>query len=144
MSLRFRGGEKIQRGRGIGGLLRSIGSFFKPMARALGTTAMKVARSDAGKIAGNALKEQAVQSAMNLTADAMRGNDLKDSLQKEVGAVKETVADTLDQIVKKRKAPPIKTPRPKKKKSRDLYKRLVTKVDMKKYADDKVNDILME
>ena len=144
MSLRFKGGYAIQRGRGKGGLLRAVGTFFKPMARALGTTALKVARSDAGKFVGNRLKEQALQSAMNLTADALRGNDLKESLQNEVGVVRETAADTINQISKKRKAPPIKSSHSKKKKKRGLYNKFLSKVDKKKYADGKTNDILME
>jgi hypothetical protein len=49
MSLRFRGGERLQRGRGIGGLLRLAKSVFSPMIKTIGKTAMKAVNSKAGK-----------------------------------------------------------------------------------------------
>ena len=49
MSLRFKGGNILQKGRGIGGLLRAASSLFKPLFRSVGSTALKVARSDVGK-----------------------------------------------------------------------------------------------
>ena len=33
MSLRFKGGERLQRGRGIGGLLRLVKSLFTPLVK---------------------------------------------------------------------------------------------------------------
>ena len=49
MSLRFRGGERLQRGRGIGGLLRLVKSVFAPLIRSAGKTIVKAATSDTGK-----------------------------------------------------------------------------------------------
>ena len=62
MSLRFRGGERLQRGRGIGGLLRLVKSVFSPLVK----TVAKAVKSNTGKALGNALKEQAISSAINL------------------------------------------------------------------------------
>ena len=93
MSLRFSGGYPIQRGRGIGGLLRTVASFFKPIIKTIGKTAVKAVKSDTGKMIGKTLKEQAVSSALNLTADALRGNDLKESLRHEVASTKETLGN---------------------------------------------------
>ena len=53
MSLRFRGGERLQRGRGIGDLLRLVKSVFSPLVK----TVAKAAKSNIGKALGNALKE---------------------------------------------------------------------------------------
>ena len=49
MSLRFRGGERLQRGRGIGGLLRLLKSVFSPLVKSAGKTIVKAATSDTGK-----------------------------------------------------------------------------------------------
>ena len=81
MSLRFRGGERLQRGRGIGGLLRLLKSVFSPLVKSAGKTIVKAARSNTGKMIGNALKEQAIDSAVKLGVDAMRGEDMDVSLQ---------------------------------------------------------------
>ena len=66
MSLRFRGGERLQRGRGIGGLLRLVKSVFSPLVKTVAT----VAKSTTGKEFGNALNEQAISSAINLTGES--------------------------------------------------------------------------
>ena len=49
MSIRFRGGERLQRGRGIGGLLRLVKSVFSPIVKSFGRTAMKAVTSETGK-----------------------------------------------------------------------------------------------
>ena len=52
MSIRFSGGERFQRGRGIGGLLRLAKGLFKPAIESIG----RVVRSNTGQAIGNALK----------------------------------------------------------------------------------------
>ena len=96
MSLRFRGGDKVQRGRGIGGLLRIASSIFKPLFKTVGSAALKVARSNTGKMVGNALKEQAINSGTNFVVDALRGNDLEDSVHNEVKNMRKRAADTIE------------------------------------------------
>lgn len=103
MSLRFRGGERIQRGRGIGGILRFFKSLFTPALSKLGGTVVKAAQSQAGKLAVKALKEQAIDSGMILAGDALRGNDMKESFRKQVGNARKRGATTLDKINKNRK-----------------------------------------
>ena len=49
MSIRFSWGDRFQRGRGIGGILRLAKSLFKPMMRTVG----KVVKSNTGKAIGN-------------------------------------------------------------------------------------------
>ena len=98
MSLRFRGGERLQRGRGVGGILRLVRSVFSPVLGALGRTAVKAATSGAAKTVGKALKEQALSSAVNLGIDAIRGSNLQESLDREVNSARRKAADTLDEI----------------------------------------------
>ena len=109
MSLRFKGGDLLQKGRGIGGLLRAASSLFKPFFKTVGNTALKVARSNTGKAIGKALKEQAISSAQNIALDTMRGENIKDSLRNEASNVRKRVADNVENMLntpKKRKVLP--------------------------------------
>ena len=82
MSIRFRGGERIQRGRGIGGLLRLAKGIFKPLA-----TSVKTAlTSNAAKTAGKAIANQLVESGANIATDALMGNNVNDTLKREMEA----------------------------------------------------------
>ena len=98
MSLRFRGGERLQRGRGIGGLLRLVKSVFSPLVK----TVAKAAKSNTGKALGNALKEQAISSAINLTGDVIQGNNLKESLKNELKSGRESLGSAIKGIRKRK------------------------------------------
>ena len=109
MSLRFKGGNLLQKGRGIGGLLRAASSLFKPFFKTIGGTALKVARSNTGKAIGKALKKQAISSAKNIAFDTIRGENIQDSLNNEVSNVRKRVADNVETMLntpKKRKVVP--------------------------------------
>ena len=110
MSLRFRGGERLQRGRGIGGLLRLFKSVFSPLVKSAGKTIVKAATSDTGKAVLRNIKDQAIDSAVKLTTDAMRGEDMGESLQNEMQQVKRKAADVIENVhsarKKQRKAEP--------------------------------------
>ena len=117
MSLRFKGGNLLQKGRGIGGLLRAASSLFKPFFKTVGNTALKVARSNTGKAIGKALKEQAISSAKNIAFDTIRGENIKDSLNNEVSNVRKRVADNVEDMLntpKKRRVFPKSKPKKKK------------------------------
>ena len=117
MSLRFKGGNLLQKGRGIGGLLRAASSLFKPFFKTIGGTALKVARSNTGKAIGKALKKQAISSAKNIAFDTIRGENIQDSLNNEVSNVRKRVADNVEDMLntpKKRKV--VSKSKPKKKK----------------------------
>ena len=103
MSLRFVGGERIQRGRGLGGLLRMIKSIFTPVLKSVGKNVVKAATSNTAKSIAKTLGEQAIESGINLATDALRGNDLKESASNEFNAFKNTTADTLQTLKRKRK-----------------------------------------
>ena len=110
MSLRFRGGERLQRGRGIGGLLRLFKSVFSPLVKSAGKTIVKAATSDTGKAVLRNIKDQAIESAVKLTTDAIRGEDMGESLQNEIQQVKRKAADVIEDVhsarKKQRKAEP--------------------------------------
>ena len=103
MSLRFRGGERLQRGRGIGGLLRLFKSVFSPLVKSAGKTIVKAATSDTGKAVLRNIKDQAIDSAVKLTADAIRGEDMGESLQNEIQEVKRKAADVIEEVHSTRK-----------------------------------------
>jgi len=113
MSLRFRGGERLQRGRGIGGLLRLLKSVFSPLVKSAGKTIVKAATSDTGKAVLRNIKDQAIDSAVKLTADAVRGEDMNVSLQNEMQQVKRKAADVIENVHSARKKQCKAVPKPK-------------------------------
>ena len=124
MSLKFVGGERIQRGRGLGGLLRMFKSLFSPVLKSVGKNVVRAATSNTAKSIAKTLGEQAIESGLNLATDALRGNNLKESANNEITALKSTAANSLDRIKRKRKSQEgqgIKMGK-KMKKSRTVYK----------------------
>ena len=81
----FHGGERIQRGRGIGGLFRIASKLFKPLASLAG----QAVKSPAGKKIVNAVKNQAIDSSINLAKDLASGKSVRESLKDEFENVKE-------------------------------------------------------
>ena len=104
MGIQFYGGERIQKGRGIGGLLRLLKSVFMPAVKSVGKTVLRAAKSDTGKMIGRALKEQAIESGINLATSDLRGENLKDAAETELQTSKDTAAKTLERIQNKRKS----------------------------------------
>jgi len=98
MMVRFKGGELLQHGRGIGGLLRLVKSVFKPLVRTAGKTIVKAAKSNVGKQVLKNLKDQAIESGVHLTSAAMRGDDMGEALNNEIQTVKRKAADTVEQV----------------------------------------------
>ena len=114
MSLRFRGGEKLQRGRGIGGLLRLAKNVFSPIVKSIGKTAIQAATSKAGKKAMGAIKDQAVNSALNMVSDAISGNSLRESAKTQFRLGKQAIETIVKKQIEDVQAPLME----KKKKSR--------------------------
>ena len=112
MSLRFRGGERLQRGRGIGGLLRLAKGLFSPLAK----TIKKAVTSNTGKAIGKAVKNQLVESGANIASDVLMGNDIKESMQREVQNARQNAAIGIQQIKRKNINKPVQQPPSKKKK----------------------------
>ena len=103
MSLRFKGGERLQRGRGIGGLLRLVKSLFTPLVKSAGKSIVKAATSNTGKAVLNSIKDQAIDSGIKLASDALRGEDMNESLQTELQTVKRKAVDGLESVARKKK-----------------------------------------
>ena len=96
MSIRLSGGERFQRGRGIRGLLQLAKGLFKPAIESIG----RVVKSNTGKAIGNALKNQAIDTAKNLAADVLSGNPLKEGVKREVHNIKNRAALGIQQLNK--------------------------------------------
>lgn len=94
MSLRFRGGDRFQRGRAIGGLFRIAKYLFKPM---MGTI-WRAVKSKTGRAIGRALNEYAINTGKKLLADAVAGNDLKQGLDRKVGNLRQRGALAIQQL----------------------------------------------
>ena len=84
MGIYFDGGERIQRGKGIGGILK----FAKKLLFPIVTAVQKVTKSDTGKKIVNAVKEQAINSSVNIANDLVEGKNFKKTLNDEFNNVK--------------------------------------------------------
>lgn len=104
----FLGGERIQRGRGVGGFLRSVAKLFKP----LGSLAAKAAKSSTGKQIANAVKSQAIDSSLNVVKDLASGKGVKESLKDEFKNVKQNAKRKIlafgDDYLKEKKSKRVK------------------------------------
>ena len=80
MGVVFNGGERLQRGRGIGGILKFAAKLFSPL-KSIAKTAIK---SDSGKKIAKALKKQAVTSSINIANDLADGKSFKKSVEDEI------------------------------------------------------------
>lgn len=109
MALKFKGGERLQRGRGIGGLLRLAKGLFSPIVK----TAKRAITSKAAKAAGKAIANQLVESGANIATDALMGNDVNESFQRELQAGRKNAAIGMQKLKtsvqqKRTKQPPKK------------------------------------
>ena len=111
-TIRFKGGERYQRGRGIGGLLRLAKGLFKPLLKPAMESIGRVVKSSAGRAIGNAiksntgraigkaLKNQAIDTAKNLATDVLSGNPLNEGVKREVHNIKNRAALGIQQLNK--------------------------------------------
>ena len=107
-TIRFNGGERYQRGRGIGGLLRLAKGLFKPAMESLGRVVKSSAgraignaiKSNTGRAIGKALKNQAIDTAKNLATDVLSGNPLNEGVKREVHNIKNRAALGIQQLNK--------------------------------------------
>lgn len=103
MPLKFVGGEQLQRGRGIGGIFRFIKSIFAPAVKTVGKSVVGAVKSTTGKKILNVLKDQAIDTTMNLAQDVLKGNNVKSSLQDEVNDLKTNLSSLINELRKTRK-----------------------------------------
>ena len=79
-------------------MVRLVKSVFSPLVK----TVAKAAKSNTGKVLGNALKEQAISSAINLNGDVIQCNNLKESLKNELKNGRETLCSAIKGIRKRK------------------------------------------
>ena len=60
----------------------------------------KAVKSNTGKAIGNAIKEQMIENGTNLAVDALRGNNLRDGINREVNAFKQLGAEGIEYLQK--------------------------------------------
>ena len=85
MGLFFRGGDRVQRGRGLGGLVQIASKLFTPLKKVV----QRAINSDSGKKVISAVKEQAIDSSIKVAQDIAAGKNVKTSLQEEMKNVKD-------------------------------------------------------
>ena len=114
MALKFKGGERLQRGRGIGGLLRLAKGLFSPIVK----TVKRAITSNAAKATGKAIAKQLVESGANIASDALAGNDVNKSIQRQLQAGKQNAAIGIQNLKRSLQQNRTKQPPKKKKKVR--------------------------
>lgn len=103
MSIHFRGGELQQKGKGIGGFFRAVGSVLKPFLISIGRTALTAAKSNTGKAIRKAISDQALDSALNMTKDVLAGGSLSNSVEQETSDIKSKTINAINKFQKRRK-----------------------------------------
>ena len=84
MTFRFIGGERVQRGKGIGGFMKIASRLFYPVVN----IAKKALQSKTGRKIVDAVKEQAIDSSINIAKEIASGKNVKESLKDEFKNVK--------------------------------------------------------
>ena len=69
----------------------------------VGKSIVNTAISNTGKAVLNSIKDQAIDSGIRLASDALRGEDMDESLHNELQTVKRKAADGLESVVRKNK-----------------------------------------
>ena len=88
-------GIRTQSGRGIGSIFAALARGLAPIAR-LGLRAGKsFLTSPVMKKVGQSALDVAKQSAVNLTADLIQGNNMEESAQNELNNARQKIASTL-------------------------------------------------
>lgn len=135
MGIHFRGGELQQKGKGIGGFFRGLINLVRPVVKSVGSSVVKAATSDTAKSIAKTLGEQALDSTMNMTRDALQGNDLQQSLHRESNNFKRTGSDIIDNLQRRKRVrgAGVKTLNLPKRKKMNSPKRKITLKSMKRY-----------
>ena len=93
-------GAFTQRGRGLGSIFSSLIRAVIPVASKVGRAMIK---SPITKELLNTVKDTAIQGGVSLAADALRGNNMEDSLQENLNMAKERMAQTIETVGTKKR-----------------------------------------
>lgn len=96
----------FQSGRGFGGFLAPLFSKLLPMAA---KTVSRVAKSGVARSVAKAAKQAAKETALGVAADALRGENIGQSLGANIQKSKAKIADAIE-YAPKRRAPKRKKP----------------------------------
>lgn len=92
----YHSGVRIQRGRGIGSLLGGLFRTILPKVASSGAkVAKRIIQSDIAKDVGRQLRDTATNSAVQMTADALEGKNVSESLQNQLDNAKKDLAKTI-------------------------------------------------
>ena len=92
MTLLVHRGRYIQRGRGIGSVFMSLFRSLLPAAKTLGTSVLK---SSVTKNVLKAAKEAGKDAALSLAADAIAGENVKKSFDRNLQSAREKIGMSL-------------------------------------------------
>lgn len=120
-------GRLLQKGGFLGGIGRIFASIAKknfPFFKGAAKTAIKVAKSPIAKDVIDTVKSTAIETGLQTASDLLKGENIKDSVQKNIATAKDQVADSFERgakkVAKKRK----KKTSSKNVKSKKIYKDL--------------------
>lgn len=91
----FHKGERFQSGRGLGALFSGLFRTLKPLFSIGISAGNKALQSQAAKTIGSTALDIGKQAAKNLAADLLEGNDMGESLNKELQSAKNIIASKI-------------------------------------------------
>jgi hypothetical protein len=94
---------RFQQGRGFGGFLSGIFRSLKPLFKMGVSVGKKVLNSDAAKTIGRTALDIGKEAAKNVAVDVLSGNNVQESLDKELQSAKSKIAEKIKGSGRKRK-----------------------------------------
>ena len=101
--IHFRGGEIQQKGKGISIFFHGLINMLRPVARSVGSNLARAATSNTAKDIAKTLREQAIDSTLNMTQDYLNGNDMQHSFDRETGEFRKRGSEIIEQVQTKRR-----------------------------------------
>ena len=101
--IHFRGGEIQQKGKGISIFFHGLINMLRPVARSVGSNLARAATSNTAKDIAKTLREQAIDSTLNMTQDYLNGNDMQHSIDRETGEFRKRGSEIIEQVQTKRR-----------------------------------------
>jgi hypothetical protein len=96
-------GERYQRGRGIGALFSGFFRVLRPVLKMGLTAGKKFIQSDVGRQIKSSALEMGKDAVKNIASDILKGENLKESLNRELQSAKTKIADKIRGSGRKRK-----------------------------------------
>ena len=77
--------------------------MLRPIARSVGSNLARAATSNTAKDIAKTLREQAIDSTLNMTKDYLNGNDMQHSIDRETGEFRKRGSEIIEQVQTKRR-----------------------------------------